>query len=177
MHATFISTTATFGIKCNIVQTGAKPQQVKKLDARSVPGIIVGMGPSTRQYRVMVLNETSAYKVHVARFFFFTHVVIAASQFNEYFSRRDALPAFQRYEVGVNVFSYECARVTEVCTFRTSICDTLLPSHELSRGSFGAAYVMNPAAIQGRENLLPEGCIRNLWERQCHQTCTQRVDG
>jgi transposase InsO family protein len=44
-----------FGVCCNIVQTGPKPQEVKKLDPRSVPGIIVGMGTSTKHYRVMIL--------------------------------------------------------------------------------------------------------------------------
>jgi hypothetical protein len=38
-----------FGIGCNIIQTGDKPQQVKKLDPRPVPGITVGYGRSAKQ--------------------------------------------------------------------------------------------------------------------------------
>jgi hypothetical protein len=54
-----------FGILCNIVQTGNKPKQVKKLDPRSVPGLIAGMGPSTQQYRVMVMSDSVPYRVHM----------------------------------------------------------------------------------------------------------------
>jgi hypothetical protein len=80
------------GILGNIVQTGAKPQHVKKLDPWSVPGIIVGMGPSTQQYRVMVMQESVPYRVHIVK-----HNVINAAHYTEYFARDSVPPALKQY--------------------------------------------------------------------------------
>jgi hypothetical protein len=79
-----------FGIGCNIIQTGDKPQQVKKLDPPAVPGVIVGYGPSTKQYRVMALHQGMEYKLHV-----FRHVIVNANHLQEYFARTEIPPALQ----------------------------------------------------------------------------------
>jgi hypothetical protein len=83
-----------FGIRCSIIQTGAKPTHVKKLDSRSIPGLglIVGLGPSTRQYRVMALNQTLQYKVYIVR-----HVVVNAQHYTELFARSAMLEELKRY--------------------------------------------------------------------------------
>jgi hypothetical protein len=79
-------------IGCSITQTGDKPQQVQKLDPRAVPDIIVGYGPSTKQYRVMALHPAMKYKIHIVR-----HVTVNASHFQEYFSRNVAPPVLQAF--------------------------------------------------------------------------------
>jgi hypothetical protein len=93
-----------FGICCTIIQTGH--QQVKKLDPRSVPGIIVGYGPSTKHYRVLVLHSQS-YKVYIVR-----HLIIRARHFNEYFARTGIVPEMDRFSAvrGTTVLTCESVR-------------------------------------------------------------------
>jgi hypothetical protein len=47
----------------------------KKLDPRSVPGKIMGYGPRTKQYRVLVL-QSQQYKVYEVR-----HIIVNAGYF------------------------------------------------------------------------------------------------
>jgi hypothetical protein len=129
-----------FGICCSIIKTGEKPAQVKKLDNRSVPGLIVGLGPSTRQYRVLALNPSTHYNVHIVR-----HVVINAQHYAEYFARSAILEAMKRY-VRVQTLNVLCAEsVTHVVvpanvtsTPLYGPCANAMPTQALSRGSMCA---------------------------------------
>jgi hypothetical protein len=59
LHLQFVP----FGICCSVVQTGHKPQQVKMLDPRSVPGIIVGYThdyPRTEHETILSAGSTYA---------------------------------------------------------------------------------------------------------------------
>jgi hypothetical protein len=120
------------------LKTGAKPQQVKKLDPRAVPGIIVGYGPSTKQYRVMALHPGMKYKVYIVR-----HVVVNTSHFQEYFSRTAAPPVLQAFTsvhcmdvlnaVSVPVHATVALDVTKE---EVSFVDAMaLPTQALSQGS------------------------------------------
>ncbi len=124
-----------FGILCNIVQTGDKPKQVKKLDSRSVPGIIVGMGPSTQQYRVMVLRDSAPYRVHIVR-----HIVLNAAHYTEYFASDAVLPILKQYQSVncVSVLNFEqgiSLTSAHVHNSQEVLCCSLLPAQALSRGS------------------------------------------
>jgi hypothetical protein len=124
-----------FGILCNIVQTGDNPKQVRKLDPRSVPGLITGMGPSTQQYRVMVMNDFVPYWVHIVR-----HIVITAAHYTEYYARNTVLPALKQYQkvhwVSVLNFQQDISlNATHVHPNQEVLCCTLLPVQALSRGS------------------------------------------
>lgn len=137
-----------FGIQCNIIQTGDKPQKVKKLDPRSVSGIIVGLGPSTKQYRVMVLNENVPYRVYIVR-----HIVINAAHYTEYCERDAVLPAMKRFCAVhfVDVLSFERITTLNDVTHATAdvLCATMVPTNALSRGS-AADEVPNEAAERKR---------------------------
>jgi hypothetical protein len=127
-----------FGIRCNIILTGDKPQKVKKLDLRSVPGIVLGMGPSTKQYRVLLADANKKAEVHIVR-----HIIVNARHFQEYFSRSDVVPEVQRC-----VAAYSCTprlsleRVPPLAILAETIevpmvipCMTATPARALSRGS------------------------------------------
>jgi hypothetical protein len=121
------------------VQTGAKPQEVKKLDPRSVPGIIVGMDTSKKHYRVMVLGN-KVYKVHIVR-----HVVINAEHFAEYFSRTCVVPDLRCFTTVcfVDMFRGERTRQVPIPDRVTDVpmvvlCMAAFPTHALSSGSVGA---------------------------------------
>lgn len=137
-----------FGICCSIVQTGDKPTQVKKLDARSIPGMILGMGPSTKQYRVMVLNHTSPYKVYIVR-----HVIVNAQHYKEYFSRSEMLPELRRYVPVRTVTILNPVRMLELTApvplHATDVPfevpdNNSIPAHALSRGNACAEQVIVP---------------------------------
>jgi transposase InsO family protein len=72
------------GIQCSVVDIkDHKP----KLDARSQLGYIVGYGPSTQQYRVLVQQDDSTFRHMLVR-----HVTITGAHHKEFFSR--AKPPF-----------------------------------------------------------------------------------
>jgi hypothetical protein len=124
-----------FGILCNIMQSGDKPKQVEKLYPRSVPGLIVSMGPSTQQYRVMVISDSVPYRVHIVR-----HIVINAAHYTEYFARNTVLPALKQYQKvhWVSVLNFQqgtSLNATHVHPNQEVLCCTLLPAQALSRGS------------------------------------------
>jgi hypothetical protein len=123
-----------FGICCSIIQTGHKPQQVKKLDPRSVPGIIVGYGPSTKQYRVLVLHSQS-YKVYIVR-----HFIFSARHFREYFAR-PGVPEMDRFSAvrGTTVLTCESVHSLPDLTAKVDlplilVCAAALPTRTLSTG-------------------------------------------
>jgi hypothetical protein len=124
-----------FGICCSIIQTGHKPQQVRKLDPGSVPGIIVGYGPSTKQYRVMVL-QSQQYKVYIVR-----HLIVNAGHFSEYFARTGIVPEMDRFSAvrGTNVLTCESVRSLPAPTAQVAmplivVCAAALPTHAMSTG-------------------------------------------
>jgi hypothetical protein len=121
-----------FGILCNIVQTVDKPKQVKKLDPRSVPGIIVSMRPSTHQYRVKVVSDSGPYRVHIVR-----HVVINAAHYTEYFARKSVLPFLKRchsvHWVSVLNFEQGVSLTSAHVNSKEVLCCTLLAAQALSR--------------------------------------------
>jgi hypothetical protein len=75
-----------------VVASFKQPSKVKKLDPRSVPGTIVRIGPSTKQYRVPVLHHNIPYKVHIVR-----HVLVSAQNIQKYFERSAVLPELSRF--------------------------------------------------------------------------------
>jgi Reverse transcriptase (RNA-dependent DNA polymerase)/Integrase core domain len=70
------------GIQCAVVDIS---DGKRKLDARSQPGYIVGYGPSTQQYRVLVRKDEQTYRHMLVR-----HVTITGAHHNEFFSRKEA---------------------------------------------------------------------------------------
>jgi hypothetical protein len=150
-----------FGVCCNIVQTNAKPQEVKKLDPRSVPGIIVGMGTSTKHYRVMVLG-TTVYKIHIAR-----HVVTNAQHFAEYFSRTCVVPELRCFTTVCFVYmlSGEPTRQVPIPEHVSDVpmvvpCMAALPTHALSRGSVGAGTIDLVNEVSATEDSKPNVSIK-----------------
>jgi hypothetical protein len=124
-----------FGICCSIIQTWHKPQQVRKLDPRSVPGIIVGYGPSTKQYKVMVL-QSQQYKVYIIR-----HLIVSARHFSEYFARTGTVPEMDRFSAvhSTDVLTCESVRLVPTPTATPImplivVCAAALPTHALSKG-------------------------------------------
>jgi hypothetical protein len=153
-----------FGICCHIIQTGDKPKQVKKLDQRSVPGIIVGYGPSTKQYRVLALHSTMPYKVFIVR-----HVIINSAHFNEYFSRTSVVPEIRRFASVHFVDVLNGERVSHVSVPASAaavpmvvVCAMALPAHALSRGSECTddveveAEEEAPIAVDEDDSVVPE---------------------
>jgi hypothetical protein len=145
-----------FGIRCSIIQTGEKPSKVKKLDPRSIPGLIVGLGPSTRQYRVLALNSTTLYKVHIVR-----HVVINSQHYTEYFARSAVLNEVKRF-IPVQTINVLCAErvkalevpVTVVAVPLSEPC-IAFPTQALIGGSMRAESV-SADANEGTEMEIQE---------------------
>ena len=128
-----------FGIKCSIILTGDKPRDIKKLDPRSIPGLIVGHGPSTKQYRVMALRDDIPYRVYIVR-----HVIVNARHFQEYATRNETVPEVQRFAPIHCMTLLEAESVTgldvpgELCStppHAVHVHEIALPTHALSRGS------------------------------------------
>lgn len=134
-----------FGIQCNIIQTGDKPKDVKKLDPRAVPGLVVGYGPSTKQYRVVALIPQAPFKVYIVR-----HIIVNGRHFQEYFSRTQT-PSDLRHYTGVyctDILTESRVVLAAVNTSRISIPDvvvnsTALPAQSVSRGSDHAVITRN----------------------------------
>lgn len=66
------------GIKCSVVDIKHK----QKLDQRAYPGFVIGYGPSTQQYRVIVEQENGTYRHMLVR-----HATITGEHHKEYFAR------------------------------------------------------------------------------------------
>jgi hypothetical protein len=99
---------------------------VKKLDPRSVSGVVLGMGPSTKQYRVLLADANKKAEVHIVR-----HIIVNARHFQEYFSRSDVVSEVQRC-----VAAYSCTPMPLAILAETiDVPMTATPTRALSRGS------------------------------------------
>jgi hypothetical protein len=171
-----------FGIYCSIIQTGEKPQQVKKLDPRSIPGVIVGYGPSTKQYRVMALLPGVQYKVYIVR-----HILVNAEHFREYVGRTCVVPEVSRFATVhcVDVLSCESVRAVPIPDTvaelpLVAVCATALPTQALIRVSVGVdapiASEVEPIAVDSNETRsLDEWAIEQTRDEPAISGCRERT--
>lgn len=169
-----------FGICCSIIQTGDKPKGIKKLDPRAVPGIVVGYGPCSKQYRVMALHQNMPFKVYTDR-----HLIVNASHFKEYFTRTATVPELAPFR-RVHWFSvlrprsvprtHDTGPTSNVNMPIIPVCAMSLPTQAQSRGSEHAEHA-GPSTSNGSldatgrrkhdrsRSPVPRKFPRRLWSR------------
>jgi hypothetical protein len=88
-----------FGMSCFVQRVREHP---KKLADRSEAGYIVGYGPSSRMYRVLIVNSASS----IMRFRIVRHLYVTSDQHREYHCRTE--PPFKLY-------GFPCMRNVGTC--------------------------------------------------------------